>query len=173
MERKLFISFLLLCLITHIVRLVYEVLKHRKKLIPSQRSFIVILVNMILLWVSWFVLCSLDISKIQLPDILRYFGFSLVGIGVLMFLIALSTIKSLESYEGDLITSGIYSKIRHPMYLAFILWLVGWPICFGSVISLMLAILFIGNVLFWRHLEEIELIKRFTTYTDYRKTTWF
>jgi protein-S-isoprenylcysteine O-methyltransferase Ste14 len=173
MERNIFILLVIVCLITHIVRLVYEILKHRNRLVPTQGSFIVILINMILLWMSWFALCSLDTSRIQFPGILRYFGFSLVGIGVLMFLVALSTIRSLESYDGDLITRGIYSKIRHPMYLAFILWLVGWPICFGSVISLMLAILFIGNVLFWRHLEEIELIKRFTTYTEYRKTTWF
>jgi protein-S-isoprenylcysteine O-methyltransferase Ste14 len=173
MEKNIFISLVIVCLITHIVRLVYEILKYRKKLIPSRGSFIVILVNMILLWMSWFILCSQDTSRIQFPGILQYFGFSLVVIGLLMFLIAFATIKSLENYDGDLITRGIYSKIRHPMYVAFILWLIGWPIYCGSVISLILAILFTSNVLFWRHLEETELLKRFSTYTDYRKTTWF
>jgi protein-S-isoprenylcysteine O-methyltransferase Ste14 len=87
--------------------------------------------------------------------------------------LGLSTIKSLESYEGELITKGIYSKIRHPMYLGFILWLLGSPIFFGALSSFILSFLFIGNVLFWRYLEEKELLKRFATYSTYMKSTLF
>jgi protein-S-isoprenylcysteine O-methyltransferase Ste14 len=83
------------------------------------------------------------------------------------------TIKTLESYEGDLITKGIYSKIRHPMYFGFILWLIGFPIFFGALFSCILSFLFIVNVLFWRYLEEKELEKRFPSYPDYKKTTIF
>jgi len=90
-----------------------------------------------------------------------------------MFFTALFTIKTLESYDGDLITKGIYSKIRHPMYLGFIFWLIGFPIFFGSLYSFFLSFLLIANVLFWRYLEEIELVKRFPSYSDYKKTTLF
>jgi protein-S-isoprenylcysteine O-methyltransferase Ste14 len=93
--------------------------------------------------------------------------------GVIVFLTALFTIKTLESYEGDLITKGIYSKIRHPMYLGFILWLIGAPLFFGAVFSSILSLIFIANILFWRFLEEKELNKRFTFYTEYKKTTLF
>jgi protein-S-isoprenylcysteine O-methyltransferase Ste14 len=85
----------------------------------------------------------------------------------------LFTIKTLESYEGDLITTGIYSKIRHPMYLGFILWSIGFPIFFGALFSFILSFLFIGNILFWRYLEEKELIERFADYQEYKKTTIF
>ena len=90
-----------------------------------------------------------------------------------LFLIALFTIKTFESYEGDLITKGIYSKVRHPMYLGFIFWLIGFPIIFGALFSLVLSLVFIANILFWRYLEEKELELRFSSYLDYKKTTIF
>ena len=107
----------------------------------------------------------------DLPGIIRYAGISLAGIGFIIFFIALYTIKTLESYQGDLITKGIYSKIRHPMYLGFILWLIGFPVFFGSLFSFILSFVFITNILFWRNLEEKELEKRFLSYMDYKKTT--
>lgn len=136
-------------------------------------SFAIIFTNMMLLWISWFGLCSLDSYTIEHSFIIKYGGGLISIIGVGLFVIALLTIKSLESYDGELITKGIYSKIRHPMYLGFICWLIGAPIFFGGVFSLFLSFLFIANVLFWRHLEEIELDERFKTYKEYRKTTFF
>ena len=124
-----------------------------------------------LLWTSWFALCSLDFYRMDIPGIIRYAGISLAGIGFIIFFIALYTIKTLESYQGDLITKGIYSKIRHPMYLGFMLWLIGFPVFFGSLFSFILSFVFIANILFWRNLEEKELEKRFLSYMDYKKTT--
>ena len=130
-------------------------------------------INMLLLWMSWFALCSLDIYKIQPNGIVRLLGVLISSIGIIVFLTGLFTIKTLESYEGDLITKGIYSKIRHPMYIGFILWLIGFPIFFGAIFSSMLSLIFIANILFWRSLEEKELSIRFTSYEDYKKTTIF
>jgi len=130
MDNKLFFISGIVCVITHIVRSVYEILKHKKILKPGKLSFVIVFINMVLLWTSWFALCSLDIYRINLACIIRYLGITLIGIGIIVFFIALFTIKTLESYEGDLITKGIYSKIRHPMYLGFILWLIGGPIFF-------------------------------------------
>jgi protein-S-isoprenylcysteine O-methyltransferase Ste14 len=173
MKKEFFLILIIVCFFTHIIRTFYEVLKHKKKLKPNKLSFIIMFINMVLLWMSWFALCNLDIHKIAMPPVIRYAGISLVGLGVLVFLIALITIKSLESYEGDLITHGIYSKIRHPMYLAFILWLTGMPLFYGGLISLAMAFVLIANVIFWRYLEEIELEHRFATYWEYKKTTLF
>ena len=163
----------LLCVAANIIRLGYEVLKHKKLLVPNRISFVIILTNMLVLWFSWYLLCSIDPSRNTLPTILNYFGLSLFIIGVILFLTALFTIKSLETYSGDLITKGIYSMIRHPMYLAFILWLIGLPTYFGGMFSFALAVLFIANILLWRHWEELELLERFAGYNAYRKTTIF
>jgi protein-S-isoprenylcysteine O-methyltransferase Ste14 len=173
MNKNIFFALVLVCIITHVVRFVYELLKHKKLLEPNKTSFVIILINMILLWITWVALCSLDIYRINIPGIIKYSGIVLVIAGVFMFLIALLTIKTLESYEGDLITTGIYSKIRHPMYLAFIFWLIGFPVFFGAPFAFILSFIFVANVLYWRNLEEQELEKRFPTYPEYKKRTWF
>jgi protein-S-isoprenylcysteine O-methyltransferase Ste14 len=173
MEKKLFFALVIVCSITHIIRFSYEILKHRQVIRPGKLSFTIILINMMLLWISWFFLCKLDIYQVSLPFVIRYFGIFLSVVGLILFLTGLSTIKTLESFEGDLITKGIYSKIRHPMYLGFILWLIGFPIYFGAIFSMFLSLLFIVNILFWRYLEEKELEQRFSGYKDYRKTTIF
>jgi protein-S-isoprenylcysteine O-methyltransferase Ste14 len=173
MDNKVFFIWVTVCIATHIVRFVYEILKHKKILKPDKTTFVIIFINMGLLWTSWFILCSLDIHRINLAGIIRYAGITLFGAGIIVFFTALFTIKTLESYEGDLITRGIYSKIRHPMYLAFILWLIGLPFFFGAMFSFILSFLFIANILFWRHLEEKELEERFLSYKDYKKTTIF
>jgi protein-S-isoprenylcysteine O-methyltransferase Ste14 len=173
MDNKIFLALVIVCTITHIVRLIYEILKHRNKLKPNKLSFAIMFINMALLWTSWFTLCSIDIYRIDPHLIVMLLGVLLSSLGLIVFLTALFTIKTLESYEGDLITKGIYSKIRHPMYLGFILWLIGFPLIFGAIFSSILSLAFIANVLFWRHLEEKELNKRFTSYTDYKKTTIF
>jgi protein-S-isoprenylcysteine O-methyltransferase Ste14 len=173
MRKELFFTLVIICLITHIVRTVYEILKHKQVMKPGKLSFIIIFSNMIILWISWILLCSYDIYKTDIPNLIRYTGSLLAVVGLIIFLAGLYTIKTLESYDGDLITSGIYSLIRHPMYSGFILWLIGFPIAFGSFFSIILAALFIANILFWRYLEEKELEKRFPGYPDYQKRTIF
>lgn len=173
MNKELFYLLVILCILAHITRAVYEILKHKKIIKASKLSFMVVFISMMLLWISWFGLCPLDSYKVELPDLVRYLGMFLVVAGVIIFLTSLLTIKALESYEGNLIRHGIYSKIRHPMYLAFILWLIGMPLQFGGILTFILGIIFIANVLFWRHLEEKELVQRFPEYEEYRKKTIF
>jgi len=173
MKKELFLILVIVCTLTHIIRTIYEILKHKKIIKATRLSFIIVFPNMLLLWASWFALCILDINRIDLPDIVSYFGIFLIVLGIIVFLSGLYTIKALESYDGDLITHGIYSKIRHPMYLGFTLWLIGMPVYCGGLISIALCIVFIVNVLFWRHLEEIGLENRFPAYKKYKKTTIF
>jgi len=173
MKKELFLILVIVCTLTHIIRAIYEILKRKKLIKATNLSFIIVFTNMLLLWASWFALCILDVNKIDLPDIIHYFGIFLVVLGIVIFITGLLTIKALESYEGDLIKHGIYSKIRHPMYLGFILWLIGMPVYCGGIYSFILCIVFIANVLFWRHLEEKELAKRFSLYEDYKKKTIF
>jgi protein-S-isoprenylcysteine O-methyltransferase Ste14 len=173
MIKEPFYLLLIICIVTHVIRTIYEILKHTKSLIPNQFSFIIMFINMVLLWVSWFLLCKNDIYKTDLPFVALCLGIIISGLGLIAFLTALFTIKTLESYDGDLLTSGIYSKIRHPMYLGFIFWLIGFPLIFGSVFSMILSLFLICNILFWRFLEEKELLERFPTYQEYKKKTIF
>jgi protein-S-isoprenylcysteine O-methyltransferase Ste14 len=173
MNQSIFPELVLIFIISSIIRSVYEILKHKKIIKPGKISFIIIFINMVVLWTSWFLLCGADPSEVYLPDYINYFGISLVIIGVIIFLAALFTIKTLETYEGDLITNGIYSKIRHPMYLGFIFWSIGMPVYFGAVYSFIISIAFDANILFWRYLEEKELAERFVFYKEYKLKTYF
>jgi protein-S-isoprenylcysteine O-methyltransferase Ste14 len=173
MKTEPFFMLVIACIIAHVSRTIYEILKHKKKITASRLSFVVVFTTMMVLWISWFALCMMDTSSIDLPNIIRYFGIFLVALGIVVFFTGLLTIKALESYDGDLITHGIYSKIRHPIYLGFILWLLGMPLYSGGLIAFALGLIFIVNVLFWRHLEEKELDNRFPAYKEYKKTTLF
>jgi protein-S-isoprenylcysteine O-methyltransferase Ste14 len=73
-----------------------------------------------------------------------------------------------------LVTTGLFAKIRHPMYAGFILWIVGWATTYGAFVSLAAGVLCIGNILYWRHLEEGALEACYgARYRDYRAGTWF
>jgi protein-S-isoprenylcysteine O-methyltransferase Ste14 len=47
------------------------------------------------------------------------------------------------------------------------------PIRFAGLYSFILSFIFIANILFWRYLEEKELVKRFPGYAGYKKSTFF
>lgn len=173
MDKNQFYLMVAVCVAAHVIRTIYEILKHQKVIRATKLTFVIVFINMFLLWGSWFGLCTDDPCGIILPGIIRYAGLILVVAGIGVFITALITIRALESYEGDLITHGIYSKIRHPMYLAFILWLIGMPLFAGGYLVYVLAVVFVANVLFWRYLEELELVKRFPEYPEYKKKTFF
>jgi methanethiol S-methyltransferase len=173
MEKQPYFVLVIICLITHIIRSIYEVLKHRKTIKAGKLSFVIMFINMVILWLSWFALCGIDIYTIPLSPVIKYTGIIIVGLGVILFLAGLFTIKTLETYNGELITQGIYSKIRHPMYAGFILWLSGMPFFYGAIFSFFLSFFLIANVFFWRFLEEKELEKRFPAYMNYKNKTLF
>jgi protein-S-isoprenylcysteine O-methyltransferase Ste14 len=173
MDENVFVVLVVACILTHFARDVYEVLKDRQIMRPDRTTFLVMFSNMVLLWVSWCLLCALDPYRLDLPNVIRYAGIALFGIGAVLFIVGLLTLGTLESYEDDLVTRGIYSRIRHPMYLAFMLGLIGLPLFFGGLFSFVLVPLFIANVLWWRYLEEKELEQRFVSYKEYKRVTLF
>jgi protein-S-isoprenylcysteine O-methyltransferase Ste14 len=81
-------------------------------------------------------------------------------------------LRGLENID-HLVTSGLFRRIRHPMYVAFILWIVGWSAYQGAVLSLAIASLGLASILWWRHLEEMALETAYgSAYANYRATTW-
>jgi protein-S-isoprenylcysteine O-methyltransferase Ste14 len=126
---------------------------------PGRISFTLMFINMILLWASWINMCDTDVVKIPIPDAIRYGGLVLFFAGVIIFFIALSTIKAVETHKGDLVTRGIY--------------LIGYSVFCGALLSCIVSTAFIANILFWRYLEEKELTVRFPMYGVYKKKTVF
>ena len=71
----------------------------------------------------------------------------------------------------ELVTTGIYARVRNPMITGVILIIIGESIILNSL-SLLLwaAVFFVGNHLYFIFSEEPKLEKRFgKKYTEYRK----
>lgn len=110
------------------------------------------------------------------PLILKYIGFALVVIGFLLGLAAVLTFRrahtTVDPYHpvSSIVTSGIYGFSRNPIYLGFLLMVIGIPLIGGIYWGMILAPIFIllCNRLVIEH-EEAYLGKKFgTTYTDYK-----
>lgn len=73
-----------------------------------------------------------------------------------------------------LIQNGIYSKIRHPIYLGFSLAGIGWAILTRSDLLILLAAGIVLSSVIRASLEEKKLVKTFgEKYLAYKKRTWF
>jgi protein-S-isoprenylcysteine O-methyltransferase Ste14 len=76
--------------------------------------------------------------------------------------------------EQRLITDGIYRHLRHPMYTAALLWVVGFPLVIRSGWGTLVGILFIGPAIWLRiREEEAMLLEAFgDEYRRYQACTW-
>jgi protein-S-isoprenylcysteine O-methyltransferase Ste14 len=169
-----YLVFLNLYLIGLMLRTGYELLKKAGRVNPKNIVvFAVVLVAMCLMWASWFGMCPLDPLRLSLPDMARWMGAGMLIAGLVLSLGALAQLRGVENIN-HLVTTGLFSKIRHPMYAGFILWIFGWVIYHGAVLSLFVGFVGIGNILYWQRLEEEELESRYRSdYRGYRKSTWF
>jgi protein-S-isoprenylcysteine O-methyltransferase Ste14 len=69
-----------------------------------------------------------------------------------------------------LVTSGLYSAVRHPQMLGFIIFYTGYSLCFGAVYSLYWLPLIIFIIYVAASIEERDLEKEFgQEYKEYKK----
>jgi protein-S-isoprenylcysteine O-methyltransferase Ste14 len=99
-----------------------------------------------------------------------------VTLGVIGFgLFVYSEIKKHGVGEADkLVTTGIYSKIRHPMYIGLVLLHIGFPLIWKSFTACLSTILWASIIAVWTGFEERNLLRRFgQRYIEYKRQTWF
>jgi protein-S-isoprenylcysteine O-methyltransferase Ste14 len=156
-----------------VIRTSYELLKKTGRVNPRNTIiFAVIFTVMCMMWVSWFTLCPLDPFRLALGPV-RWVGLGVVILGLGLAIGALAQLRGLENIS-HLVTTGLFSRLRHPMYTGFILWILGWAIYHGAVVSLAIGFVGIGNILYWRRLEEENLESWYgEDYRAYRQATWF
>ena len=171
---QIYIVLVIVFLLGLLIRYLYERLKLTGRIDSKIRLiFSIIFSVMMLIWASWFAMIPLDPWRLELPGIIRWLGIAVFILGLILAFGALFKLKGLENIEF-LATTGIFSRIRHPMYMGFILWILGLALYHGAIFSLIPGIIGIANILYWRYLEDAEMNARYgETYTTYSNRTWF
>lgn len=73
--------------------------------------------------------------------------------------------------ESDLIETGIYGKVRHPIYGGLILLGFGWALLSAYLPAVPVALLLVPFFWLKSSVEERWLEERFPSYPDYRRRT--
>jgi len=72
-------------------------------------------------------------------------GAAISLMGVMAFRRAGTTVNPLEpNFSSKLVASGIYKRTRNPMYLGFLLLLIGWGVWLSNALALVIIPIFIG-----------------------------
>jgi len=172
MATFIFYFFFETCFICYAIRTSYYVLLNRRSELAENKRFITILfVVMFILWFAWFWISFNDPYRMNPPSWARCIGLALFIVGIFFFILSHVKIKGQET--DKLVTTGIYSKIRHPMYFGFIIWIIGLPIFMNAAFTLASATIWIPQILYWRMSEEKQLGMKYMDYAEYKKQTWF
>lgn len=106
------------------------------------------------------------------PAYVALLGDLLVALGLFVNLLVFrensygaSTIQTFE--DQKVISTGLYARVRHPMYVGVLIMVIGIPLALGSWWGLAIIALTLP-VLIWRILDEEELLKKdLPGYTEY------
>ena len=101
-------------------------------------------------------------------------GIILMSIGFILFLFGAAQIYTAKFRKTGLVTSGLYRKIRHPQYIALVLFGVGTLLTWGRFVTF--VAFFIMMFLYYRlaHSEEKNCENLFgKVYEEYKTRTFF
>ena len=161
-----------LCLTGLAIRTGYEV-RNRVRAVdrPSRVLFAVVFAAMCGVLGSWPAMCPRDPWQSALGRGAHSIGLLVAAAGLALAVGGLAQLRGLENID-HLVTTGLFSRLRHPMYTGFVLWIAGWVLAYGALASLAVGAICVANILYWRHLEERALEVRYgEEYRAYRQRT--
>ena len=133
-----------------------------------------------IIFLGWMIIMPLDVKRfkwsIHFPSALKVVGAGLLLLSFFFlfrsfrdntFLSPLVRIQT--ERKQHLVTTGVYSIVRHPMYLGALLMFIGAPLLLGSWIGLALGLVMTIMVGFRATGEENMLLKEFEDYSEYKK----
>lgn len=155
-------------------RTAYEIMKKRNWISSQNKmAFAAAFLAMMAMWIGWFNLALCDPWRIAVPSSGSYLGLAISCAGYVLVIGGVIQLRGVENIK-HLVTNGLYTKLRHPVYTGFICWIVGESIRNGAWLSFLAGVVAIANILYWRKLEETFLLtNRRTDYMAYRAKSWF
>lgn len=130
-----------------------------------------VIVQVVIIMVIFF---SAPFGRMNLHTGVVIIGIILLCVGAIIVAIAFKHLGSAltpavrPAADGKLITTGIYSIVRHPMYFGVILLAVGWSIGWGSFLAFMFSIVLAVFFAFKAQEEEKLLNEKYPEYVDYK-----
>lgn len=174
MNSQFLIAFII-CLAGYIFHTVIHFFEYKGYEFAKSKTLQTMLTIIIFIgYFGWGFMIFLDPLRMNISNYIAIPLGLLIGLtGLVMFILSAKAKKGF--YELDhLVTRGIYSKIRNPMYLGIILIHIGFPIAAKSLLTLISAIIWIPLILIWKYMEEQDLEKEFgKEYSEYKRRTWF
>ena len=135
------------------------------------------MLTMLVIWYGWMVLMALDVKRWHLseaPDWVTYAGAVLIALGFLAVLrtfrensFAAPVIKIQQERGQKVIDTGPYAVVRHPMYAAALLYMLGTPLVLGSWVGLVALPVIVGFLIVRIFIEEATLRKGLPGYREY------
>ena len=168
----MFFVWFAVCFMCYFARSLIHLLQWKKRIKLSKKHYAVISILAFVYWFSWFSMVCFDPFKLNLPPLAAYGGLALFLAGVFLVIWSHKEIRGFDD-KGYPRMTGVYSKVRHPMYVGFSLWVIGLPLFMQSLASIASSVIWIGHMAFWAMLEEKELEKKYPQYREYKKKTWF
>lgn len=124
-----------------------------------------------------FLLVFWKFGKLSLLNIDMYLSFTLMIIGLLIILTSILQLsKNLSPFpspksNSDLVTSGLYAYLRHPIYTGILILLLGYSL-WQMYFSCFLFLLLLGILFYYKaKYEESLLLQKFKSYKEYQEKT--
>lgn len=114
----------------------------------------------------------------QVPVTVIVLGNALVALGLAMTFVVLlqnryaaSTIRTMEGQQ--VISTGLYGIVRHPMYAGALIMAIGLPLALGSYWGLLVLLIVVPVLALRIADEENMLVKELPGYEDYRRNVQY
>jgi len=117
-------------------------------------------------------------NQFNMPEYVHALGFIICTVGVIFIIAAILTLGKYFTTSINpkgLVTTGIYSKIRHPMFTGAILVYIGIVVIFQSIIGFLLVLFILLPFFIYSAIEEEKILseKFKDKYLAYKKKTLF
>jgi len=153
------------------------VVMHRDQPRPDR---LILIVFLIAAFIGVPAIAALDVFRWHLlpapSEIVSVIGLLLFVSGWLMTAVALrenefavTVVRLQEERMQRVVDTGVYGRVRHPMYAGNPLVLLGMSLWLGSYVAALYAILPVALLMVRIHLEERFLRRELTGYADYSK----
>lgn len=154
---------------------------HRAEGVKQERKSVVATGTMTLFFLAYYALIRFRVGEVTLEHRPLRIGMVLAGLAVIVFGCAVNVAgrfrlgrnwaNQATIYEQQgLVTTGVYSWVRHPLYASIIWMFYGASLVYCNVAAFAAnTLVFVPFMVYRARLEEALLVREFKDYEDYRR----